>query len=123
MTTDLTGEVTVDYGGLIVDDLSRNTFDKSHPFTVTYSVKDAAGNEIKVTRTVVLIGINDVLVTVNGRLPSASSMAESRDGSVKLELVNFSGVSYVTYAKGMYTFGQMKRTGTLVPRRRTAPSS
>ena len=115
VTTDLTGEVTVDYGGLIVDDLSRNTFDKSHPFTVTYSVKDAAGNEIKVTRTVVLIGINDVLVTVNGRLPSASSMAESRDGSVKLELVNFSGVSYVTYAKGMYTFGQMKRTGTLVP--------
>ena len=112
--TDLTDAVTVDYGGLIADDLSKNTFDKSHPYTVTYSVKDAAGNEMQVTRTVVLIGINDVLVTVNGRLPSASSMAEARDGNVKLELVNFSGVSYVTYAKGMFTFGQMKRTGTLL---------
>lgn len=113
--TDLTDAVTVDYGGLIVDDLSQNTFDKSHPYTITYSVKDAAGNEMTVTRTVVLIGINDVLVTVNGRLPSASSMAEVRDGNVKLEIINFSGTAYVTYAKGMYTFGQMKRTGSLLP--------
>ncbi|MBP5786880.1 MAG: hypothetical protein J6Y19_03565, partial [Kiritimatiellae bacterium] len=89
-TSYLTGFLASDgNGGFLV--YSNETDAISHPFTVTYSVKDAAGNEIKVTRTVVLIGINDVLVTVNGRLPSASSMAEARDGNVKLELVNFSG--------------------------------
>ncbi len=116
VTTDLTDKVTVDFGGLDPDDLNNNVFDKSKPYTITYSVKDAAGNEMVVTRTVVLIGINDVLVTVNGILPDVAGMAEAKGGSVKLELVNFSGISYTTYAKGIFTFGQMKRTGTVLPR-------
>ena len=78
-------------------------------------MRDAAGNETRVTRTVVLVGINDVLVTVNGALPSFSGMAEARDGNVELKLINFSGVAYTTYLKGMYTFGQMKTRGTLLP--------
>ena len=116
VTTDLSDKVVVDFGGLDPDELSNNVFDKSKPYTIKYSVKDAAGNEMVVTRTVVLIGINDVVVTVNGVLPSSGGMAAARDGNVKLELVNFNGLAYVTYAKSVYTFGQMKTIGTLLPR-------
>ena len=112
--TDLTAAVGIDFGGLDPDVLENNTFDKSKPFTVTYTVKDDAGNETVVTRTVVLVSINDVLVTVNGRLPNAASMLESETGDLTLELINFSGVAYATYAAGQRTFGQMKTMGTVL---------
>ena len=115
VTTDLTSAVQVDYGDLDPTELSNNVFSKNIRHTVTYTVRDAAGNETRVTRTVVLVGINDVLVTVNGELPSFSGMAEARDGDVELKLINFSGVAYTTYIKDIYTFGQMKTRGTLLP--------
>ncbi len=113
-TTDLTGKVQVDFGGLDVDVLENNTFDKSKPFTVTYSVKDDAGNETVLKRTVVLVGINDVLVTVNGVLPDSNMMAESRTGTVELKLINFSGAAFATYAPTLQTFGQMKTRGAIL---------
>jgi|GEM_PF-4135418 len=112
--TDLTAKVAVDFGGLDVDNVENNTFDKSRPYTVTYTVKDAAGNQTTVTRMVLLIGINDVLVTVNGELPDASFMAEVQGGSVRLDMVNFSGKVYCNYAQGMNSFGQMKTKGEFI---------
>ncbi len=113
--TNLKASVQVDFGGLDVDVLENNTFDKSLPFTVTYSVKDDAGNETVVKRTVVLVGINDVLVTVNGVLPDSNMMAESRTGTVELKLINFSGAAFATYQAEMQTFGQMKTRGKVIP--------
>ncbi len=112
--TDLTAQVEVDFGGLNVDSVQQNTFDKNRPYTVTYTVKDAAGNQATVTRMVLLIGINDVLVTVNGELPDASFMAEVQGGNVRLDMVNFSGKVYCNYAQGMNSFGQMKTKGTFI---------
>ena len=78
-------------------------------------MKDAAGNETRVTQTVILVSMDDVLVTVNGKLPNASCMAEAdmADG-VTLGMINFAGTVYCTYAAGMRTMGQMKTMGTLL---------
>lgn len=113
--TNLKDAVAVDFGGLDADDLENNVFDKSKPFTVSYTVKDAAGNETVVNRTVVLVGINDVLVTVNGVLPDSNMMAESRTGTVELKLINFSGAAFATYESTIQTFGQMKTRGKVIP--------
>lgn len=112
VTTDLTEFITVDWGGFDPDDFSANVFDRRHPYTVTYTVADDAGNVTSLRRKITLLGMNDAAVTVNGRMPDASGDMTVEGDSVTLSLLNFSGVSFAKHAAGYYTFGQMKTTGS-----------
>ena len=47
-------------------------------------------------------------------MPDASFMAEVQGGSVRLDMVNFSGKVYCNYAQGMNSFGQMKTKGEFI---------
>ena len=113
-TTDLTNKITVDYGTFNPNDISANKYDRTQPYTITYTVKDSVGNETTVKRTVTLIGLFDTMVLVNGEFPDSSGRIEVNSNSVELSLYNFSGKAYARYTKGTYTSGQMKTRGTVI---------
>ena len=56
----------------------------------------------------------DTVALVNGRLPDASGRAEVQGDTVAVTLANFAGVSYVRYAAGLKTMGEMKKSGTML---------
>lgn len=113
---DYSASVIIDYGGLdpldLTGELKHNVFDKNKPYTVTYTVTDDAGNTAVVRRTVNLIGMNDVLITVNGAFPDAAGKVQNDTGIVKLDMINFAGTAYVKHEEDLYTMGQMKSRGT-----------
>jgi len=114
---DLTGRVTVDFGTFDPTHIENNIFDRSNPYTITYTVYDDAGNCTIVRRTIRLVGFYDTIVLVNGVMPDSSNTATVVGGTMEITLKNFSGISYARYEKGIYTMGQMKSKGTQVTER------
>lgn len=112
--TELTQEIEIDWGGFNPDDLSKNTFDSSKPYTITYRVTDAAHNTFETKRTVRLVGLYDTVALVNGELPDFAGRREVRGDKIRISLSNFAGTAYVRYQKGIYTMGQMKKLGAVL---------
>ena len=112
--TDLTENVKIDWGGFNPNDLSKNTFDSSKPYTITYSVSDSAHNTFEVRRTIRLVGMYDTIALVNGNIPDSSGRCTLKGDNISISLLNFAGTAYVRYQKGIYTMGQMKKLGTML---------
>ena len=112
--TDLTENVKIDWGGFNPNDLSKNTFDSSKPYTITYSVSDSAHNTFEVRRTIRLVGMYDTIALVNGNIPDSSGRCTLKGDNISISLLNFAGTAYVRYRKGIYTMGQMKKLGTML---------
>ena len=113
--TDLTKDVKItDWGGFNPDDISKNTFDSSAPYTITYSVTDSAHNVTEAKRTIRLVGMYDTVALVNGALPDFMGRSEVKGDSIKISLANFSGTAYVRYQSGVKTMGQMKKEGEMI---------
>lgn len=115
VASDLTGKVTVDYGGFDPDHFENNLFDRNRPYTITYTVYDSAGNQTVATRTVRLVSRNDVVLLVDGRLPNSSGDISVSGSTIRAALKNCAGTAYVKYLPGRYTMGEMKYKGVLVP--------
>lgn len=115
---DLTSRVTINYGagGRVFnpDNLSANEFVRSNPYYIDYTVRDDAGNQTTIRRTVRLVGLYDTLALVNGVMPDSSNVATVIGSKVEISLKNFSGISYARYEKGILTQGQMKTKGTVL---------
>ncbi len=114
--TVLTDKVEIDWGGFNPDDISANTFDRSKPYTITYTVKDKVGNVTSVQRKITLVGLFDSIARVNGIYPDSSGRIEVVGDSVEIGIDNFSGTSYARYEKGIHTMGEMKHIGTVIPK-------
>ncbi len=112
--TDLSDQVEIDWGGFNPDDIRANTFDKNKPYTITYTVRDAVGNETTVRRTVTLVGLFDTMLRVNGFYPDSTGRAEAHGGSVELTLDNFGGRAWARYDEGIHTMGEMKNRGEVI---------
>lgn len=112
--TDLTEKVEIDWGGFDPYDLSKNTFDSSKPYTITYRVTDSAHNTIEAKRTIRLVGLYDTVAIVNGNLPDFAGRCAVQGDKISISLSNFAGTAYVRYQKGIYTMGQMKKLGTML---------
>ena len=112
--TDLTDKVEIDWGGFNPDDITDNVFDRSKPYTVTYTVRDNVGNETVVRRTITLVGLFDTMIRVNGGYTDNTGMIEVDGDTVALTLDNFAGKAYARYEKGIHTMGQMKSIGTVI---------
>ena len=104
----------MDYGGFDPDHFDSNTFDRSKPYTITYTVYDAVGNKTVATRTLRLVSRNDVVLLVDGRLPNSSGDISVAGSTIRATLKNSAGSAYVKYLPGRYTMGEMKYKGTLV---------
>ena len=115
--TDLTDKVTVDYGGFDPTDIMNNVFDRTSPYTITYTVSDSAHNITSVRMTVRLVSMFDSIVTVNGRFPDYAGRSEISTDMISLQIMNFSGVSYAKVQSGIKTLGQMKRRNSFSARR------
>ncbi len=110
--TDLTDRVEIDFGGFNPDDISANVFDRTKPYTITYTVYDDAGNKTQLRRTVRLIGFYDTIALINGKMPNSANAITVDTDDIEISLKNFGGVAYAKFAKGIYTMGQMKTLGT-----------
>ncbi|WNS41216.1 hypothetical protein [Paenibacillus sp. MMS20-IR301] len=115
---DLTKRVTISYGagGRVFDpdNISANEFVRSNPYYIDYTVRDDAGNQTTIRRTVRLVGLYDTIALVNGGMPDSSNVATVLGKKVEISLKNFSGISYARYEKGVLTQGQMKTKGTVL---------
>ncbi|WP_138755077.1 hypothetical protein [Paenibacillus sinopodophylli] len=115
---DLTNRVTISYGvgGRVFnpDNISANEFVRSNPYYIDYTVRDDAGNQTTIRRTVRLVGLYDTIALVNGVMPDSSNVATVLGNKVEISLKNFSGISYARYEKGVLTQGQMKTKGTIL---------
>ena len=78
-------------------------------YTVTYTVKDAAGNEAKATRIVRVIGADTVCLNIDGGLVMPDSTAVLRPGRHRLTLENNGTEPFTVKARaGILSAGQMK---------------
>ncbi|MEF3313278.1 hypothetical protein PV433_30785 [Paenibacillus sp. GYB004] len=115
---DLTNRVTINYGagGRVFnpDNISANEFVRSNPYYIDYTVRDDAGNQTTIRRTVRLVGLYDTIALVNGVMPDSTNVATVLGNKVEISLKNFSGISYARYEKGILTQGQMKTKGTVL---------
>ncbi len=111
---DLTDRVIIDYGTFNPDDITQNTFDRTKPYTITYTVSDDAHNITEAKLTVRLVGYFDTIALINGSLPDYAGRKEVNGEEIIISLKNFSGVSYARVEKGIQTMGQMKKTGTVL---------
>ncbi|MHA7967618.1 hypothetical protein ACX93W_26245 [Paenibacillus sp. CAU 1782] len=115
---DLTKRVTINYGagGRVFnpDNISANEFVRANPYYIDYTVRDDAGNQTTIRRTVRLVGLYDTIALVNGVMPDSTNTATVLGNKVELTLKNFSGISYARYEKGTLTQGQMKTKGTVL---------
>ena len=115
---DLTNRVTINYGAggrmFNPDSISANEFVRSNPYYIDYTVRDDAGNQTTLRRTVRLVGLYDTIALVNGVMPDSSNTATVLGNKVEISLKNFSGISYARYEKGILTQGQMKTKGTVL---------
>ncbi len=111
---DLTDRVIIDYGTFNPDDITQNTFDRTQPYTITYTVSDDAHNITEAKLTIRLVGYFDTVALINDSLPDYAGRKEVNGEKVTISLKNFSGVSYAKVEKGIKTLGQMKKTGTVL---------
>ncbi|MEF2247154.1 hypothetical protein [Paenibacillus sp. IITD108] len=115
---DLTNRVSINYGvgGRVFnpDNISANEFNRSNPYYIDYTVRDDAGNQTTVRRTVRLVGLYDTVALVNGAMPDSSNVATVNGNKIEISLKNFAGISYARYEKGTLTQGQMKTKGTVM---------
>jgi len=110
----LSDRVTIDYGTFNPDDLSQNTFDRTKPYTITYTVSDDAHNITEAKLTIRLVGYFDTVALICGSLPDYAGRKEVSGDKITVSLKNFSGVSYAKVEKGIKTMGQMKKSGTVL---------
>lgn len=101
----------IDLGGLNIDDMSSNVFDRNSPYTIRYTAWDEAGNKAELTRRVILCGADDIMVTVNGTLPDSSNSVFINGTSADIEVNNYSSAAALRVAKGQYNGAQMKTRG------------
>ena len=109
--TELTDRVEIEFGDFNPDDINANTFDRTRPYTITYTVYDGAGNKTSIRRTVRLIGFYDTIALINGKMPNSANAITVDTSDVEITLKNFGGRAYAKFAKGVYTMGQMKTLG------------
>ncbi len=115
VTTDLGERVEIDLGGFNAEDITQNTFDRSSPYTITYTVYDDAHNVTETTMTVRLVGENDSVALVNGSFPDYAGRKElTNQENITITLGNFSGRSYARVMSGVWTMGEMKTRGTIL---------
>ncbi len=115
VTTDLSDRVVIDLGDFDAEDITQNKFDRSSPYTITYTVYDDAHNRFEAQMTVRLVGENDSVALINGSFPDYAGRKELREQeNIIITLGNFSGVSYARVMPGMWTMGEMKKRGTLL---------
>lgn len=111
-------EIKISYGDgehvFNPDNMNENEYNREKPYYITYSVKDAVGNETTLKQTITLIGKNDTVALINGRMPSTTNSTTVDNGTIAVTLKNHGGKSYIKYAKGSYTMGEMKSRGTLM---------
>jgi len=117
----------IDFGGLDHTNISNNTFDSTMPYTITYTAWDKAGNKAERSKKVTLCSSDDIMVTVNGKLPEISGQAivgsaavapgyvmiDGKEVDVRIE--NYSGPASVKIAEGQYNGAQMKVKGKEIP--------
>ncbi|WP_042198006.1 hypothetical protein [Paenibacillus camerounensis] len=115
---DLTNRVTISYGagGRVFDpdNILANEFVRSNPYYIDYTVRDDAGNQTTIRRTVRLVGLYDTIALVNGVMPDSSNSAAVLGSKVEISLKNFAGIAYARHEKGILTQGQMKSKGTVL---------
>ena len=104
------------------DDMTKNEFDRTKPYYITYTARDAVGNETSFVQTVTLVGRNDTVALINGRMPSVNNSLTAHGGQIAVTLKNHGGKSYIKYEKGFYTMGEMKSRGTMMPLVGTVPT-
>ena len=102
---------SVDLGGLNIEDISSNEFDRNKPYTVRYTAWDEAGNKAEITRRVILCGSDDMMVTVNGKLPDSSNNVFVDGTGADIEINNYNMFAAVKVIKGQYNGAQMKTMG------------
>ena len=109
---ELTEYVEIDFGDFNPDDINANIFDRTKPYTVTYTVYDVAGNKTQIRRTVRLIGFYDTIALINGKMPNSANAIAVDTNGFEVSLKNFGGTVWAKYAPGIHTMGQMKSIGT-----------
>ncbi len=94
----------------------NNEFDRNKPYYVTYTTYDEAGNRTDVRREIILVGINDAIVRVNGEFPDSSGriILDQDAEEIKITLENTGGKGYARYIKSSLTMGQMKFNGEVI---------
>ena len=109
-------EISCMYDGKEIDisEIGSFPYDKSKPYTITYTVKDAVGNVAEARRTVTMVGLFDTTIRVNGGYTDANGMIEVDGNSVALTLDNFAGMAWARYESGIHTMGQMKNKGKVI---------
>lgn len=108
-------------GGITVtiDKTALNT-SKKGTYTITYTAADEANNSAQATRYVVVIGPNELSLTVNGIMTTQMGTLVLETGSLDFEVGNLTetnGISepYQLYVKkGFRTIGQMKNNSNIV---------
>lgn len=109
LTPDKDYKSTIDYGGLDINNISNNVFDRTKPYTITYTAADEAGNKAVRTRRVILASNTDTVVMVNGEMPNASSCIYTSGDKLSIDVHNYSGKAVVKAAKGQYNAAKMKQ--------------
>ena len=95
-----------------MDNIEKNTFDRTSPYVIRYTVWDEVGNSASLSKQVILCAKDDTLVVVNGELPNAAGNVYVTSASVKAEIRNYGGLfASVRLAKGQYNGAQMKTKG------------
>ncbi|MCD8049381.1 MAG: hypothetical protein LUG52_07250 [Clostridia bacterium] len=113
--TDLTEKVTIDYGDFDPTKITNNTYDRTKPYTITYTVTDDANNTTQAKMMVRLVGLTDTIVLVNGDLPDSANRSYVKgEDTLTLTLKNFSGIAYAKVAYGTWSMGKMKSQGTVI---------
>lgn len=104
----------IDYGGLNIDDINENEFDRNSPYTIKYTAWDKAGNKVERTKKVTLCDEDDIMVMINGKLPDTSGYIYVEGNSANAEIMNYKSIAAVKLAKGQYNGAQMKTKGTSI---------
>lgn len=104
----------IDCGGLNIDDINKNEFDRNSPYTIRYTVWDKAGNKAERTKKVTLCDEDDIMVMINGKLPDTSGYIYVEGNSANAEIMNYKSIAAVKLAKGQYNGAQMKTKGTSI---------
>jgi len=109
-----TGRVTVEYylsDGVTPVDINTVDFSKEGEYLAIVRARDNVGNETQFPRKIVVLGANDVLPVVNGKLIMPSEMGLFYTGNLTLEVMNLEnagGTVYYTIAPGEYHPAELK---------------
>ncbi len=107
----------IDNGGLDMENLLANRFDRSQPYFLKFAVSDDAGNYAERTKRIVLSDSDDVFVTINEEMPNAASRVYTSGKELKVKVTNYGNYpAVVKVCKGEKNAAQMKLLTTELPK-------